>query len=158
MEADAAKGVKELEREISRLKAIVVDQALENRPSKEIARETGRPSPPAPGGRDASRPSRRQWTVGPVVGQHRSSQGHESARAKDDAALRQLLREISVERPGWGYRRAHHRLRPGGLGGQSQAGASCVARGGRGRVAAPRETTSVGPESRCLQIGHDRDR
>ena len=46
-----------------------------------------------------------------VVGQHRSTQRHEPARAADDAALRSELRRFSVERPRWGYRRAHHRLR-----------------------------------------------
>jgi transposase-like protein len=38
MKADDAKRLKELERENSRLKAIVADQALENRALKEIAR------------------------------------------------------------------------------------------------------------------------
>ena len=46
-----------------------------------------------------------------VVGQHRSTQRHEPKRADDDAALRAELRKFSVERPRWGYRRAHHRLR-----------------------------------------------
>jgi hypothetical protein len=41
-----------------------------------------------------------------VVGQHRSSQRYEPARAEDDAALHELLRGISRERPRWGYRRA----------------------------------------------------
>ena len=45
-----------------------------------------------------------------VVGQHRSTQRYEPMRAEDDAALRARLREISAERPRWGYRRAHHRL------------------------------------------------
>jgi putative transposase len=45
-----------------------------------------------------------------VVGQHRSTQRYEPKLAKDDAALRARLREISRERPRWGYRRAHHRL------------------------------------------------
>jgi putative transposase len=49
-----------------------------------------------------------------VVGQHRSTQRYERARAGDDAALRAGLREISRERPRWGYRRAHHRLREEG--------------------------------------------
>jgi len=49
-----------------------------------------------------------------VVGQHRSTQRYEPRRADDDAALRQRLREISAERPRWGYRRAHHRLREEG--------------------------------------------
>jgi putative transposase len=49
-----------------------------------------------------------------VVGQHRSTQRYERARAGDDAALRARLREISRERPRWGYRRAHHRLREEG--------------------------------------------
>ena len=38
MKADAAKRLKELERENARLKAIVADQALENRALKEISR------------------------------------------------------------------------------------------------------------------------
>ena len=38
MKADDAKRLKELERENSRLKAIVADQALENRALKEIAK------------------------------------------------------------------------------------------------------------------------
>ena len=46
-----------------------------------------------------------------VVGQHRSTQRHEPKAAEDDAALRAELRAFSVERPRWGYRRAHHHLR-----------------------------------------------
>jgi putative transposase len=49
-----------------------------------------------------------------VVGQHRSTQRHEPVRAADDAALRAELRKFSKERPRWGYRRAHHRLREQG--------------------------------------------
>ena len=49
-----------------------------------------------------------------VVGQHRSTQRYEPTCAEDDAALRARLREISAERPRWGYRRAHHRLREEG--------------------------------------------
>jgi putative transposase len=49
-----------------------------------------------------------------VVGQHRSTQRHEPKAAGDDAALRAELRKFSVERPRWGYRRAHHRLRQDG--------------------------------------------
>ncbi len=49
-----------------------------------------------------------------VVGQHRSTQRHEPKTAEDDAALRCELRKFSVERPRWGYRRAHHRLREEG--------------------------------------------
>lgn len=45
-----------------------------------------------------------------VVGQPRSTQRHEPKIAEDDAALRSRLREISAERPRWGYRRAHARL------------------------------------------------
>jgi putative transposase len=44
------------------------------------------------------------------VGQHRSTQRHESLTAGDDAALRTELRRISRERPRWGYRRAHKLL------------------------------------------------
>jgi putative transposase len=49
-----------------------------------------------------------------VVGQHRSTQRHEPKRAEDDAVLRAELRKFSEERPRWGYRRAHHRLREEG--------------------------------------------
>jgi putative transposase len=46
-----------------------------------------------------------------VVGQHRSTQRYEPKLAGDDVALRLELRKFSKERPRWGYRRAHHRLR-----------------------------------------------
>jgi putative transposase len=49
-----------------------------------------------------------------VTGQHRSTQRYEPLRAEDDAVLRAELRKISGERPRWGYRRAHHRLREDG--------------------------------------------
>jgi len=42
-----------------------------------------------------------------VTGQHRSTERYEPQRAGDDAALRARLREVSVQRPRWGYRRAH---------------------------------------------------
>jgi putative transposase len=42
-----------------------------------------------------------------VVGQHRSTERYQPKRAVDDAGLRERLREISVARPRWGYRRAH---------------------------------------------------
>ena len=45
-----------------------------------------------------------------IVGQHRSTQRREPQHAPDDGALRGRLREISRERPRWGYRRAHARL------------------------------------------------
>lgn len=44
------------------------------------------------------------------VGQHRSTQRREPCVAPDDGALRGRLREISRERPRWGYRRAHATL------------------------------------------------
>jgi putative transposase len=44
------------------------------------------------------------------VGQHCSTQRHESDVAPDDAALRAELRRISRRRPRWGYRRAHQLL------------------------------------------------
>jgi len=47
-----------------------------------------------------------RW-AGRVVGQHRSTQRYDPLRAADDQALRARLREISAERPRWGYRRAH---------------------------------------------------
>jgi putative transposase len=49
-----------------------------------------------------------------VVGQPRSTQRREPVRTDDDAALRAELRKFSVQRPRWGYRRAHHRLRQDG--------------------------------------------
>lgn len=45
-----------------------------------------------------------------ITGQHRSTQRHKACVAEDDAALRGQLREISRERPRWGYRRAHATL------------------------------------------------
>ena len=48
------------------------------------------------------------------VGQHRSTQRRDPQRAEDDRALRAELRKISAQRPRWGYRRAHHRLREDG--------------------------------------------
>jgi putative transposase len=45
------------------------------------------------------------------VGQHRSTQRREPCVVADDGALRGRLREISRERPRWGYRRAHATLR-----------------------------------------------
>ena len=42
-----------------------------------------------------------------IAGQHRSTQRREPILAEDDAALRARLRELSRERPRWGYRRAH---------------------------------------------------
>jgi putative transposase len=49
-----------------------------------------------------------------VCGQHRSTERYQPKRADDDAALRAQLRKFSEERPRWGYRRAHHRLREEG--------------------------------------------
>ncbi len=45
-----------------------------------------------------------------IAGQHRSTQRHEPTQAQDDAALRARLRELSRDRPRWGYRRAHAAL------------------------------------------------
>jgi putative transposase len=42
-----------------------------------------------------------------IVGQHRSTHRRVAVRAGYDDALRGRLREISRERPRWGYRRAH---------------------------------------------------
>src|ERR1019366_3443689 len=41
------------------------------------------------------------------VGQHRSTERYQPTRGEDDAALRARLGRISVDRPRWGYRRAH---------------------------------------------------
>jgi putative transposase len=48
------------------------------------------------------------------VGQHRSTQRREPCVAEDDAGLRGRLREISRQRPRWGYRRVHATLRQEG--------------------------------------------
>jgi putative transposase len=45
-----------------------------------------------------------------IAGQPRSTQRREPVEARDEGALRARLREISRERPRWGYRRAHARL------------------------------------------------
>jgi putative transposase len=45
-----------------------------------------------------------------IVGQHRSTQRHEPLVASDDQGLRAQLRQISRQRPRWGYRRAHQLL------------------------------------------------
>jgi putative transposase len=45
-----------------------------------------------------------------IVGQHRSTQRHRPQPAADEGALRTRLREISTDKPRWGYRRAHARL------------------------------------------------
>lgn len=45
-----------------------------------------------------------------IAGQHRSTQRREPCVAHDDGALRARLRELSRERPRWGYRRAHATL------------------------------------------------
>ena len=44
------------------------------------------------------------------AGQNRSTQRHRPQVAQDDAALRRRLREVSEDRPRWGYRRAHAHL------------------------------------------------
>ena len=49
-----------------------------------------------------------------MTGQHRSTERYVPKRAEDEAALRAELRKFSKERPRWGYRRAHHRLRQDG--------------------------------------------
>src|SRR6516162_9373272 len=98
MKAEDAKRLKELERENAILKRIVADKELEVVALNAVAML-----------RDRLGVSER-WACR-VVGQHRSTQRHEPKRAEDDAALRAELRKFSVERPRWGYRRAHHRLR-----------------------------------------------
>jgi putative transposase len=42
-----------------------------------------------------------------IAQQHRSTQRHQPRQAPGDGALRSRLRELSRERPRWGYRRAH---------------------------------------------------
>jgi putative transposase len=45
-----------------------------------------------------------------ITGQHRSTQRHRPQLAPQDQALRKRLRDLSFERPRWGYRRAHAHL------------------------------------------------
>jgi putative transposase len=45
-----------------------------------------------------------------IAGQHRSTQRHEPKVAVDEDALRRRLRELSVSKTRWGYRRAHGHL------------------------------------------------
>jgi putative transposase len=49
-----------------------------------------------------------------ITGQHRSTQRRQPCVRSDDGALRGRLRELSRERPRWGYRRAHALLRSEG--------------------------------------------
>lgn len=51
-----------------------------------------------------------------IAGQHRSTQRHQPKRTPEEDALRTRLREISRERPRWGWRRAHAVLRAEGWG------------------------------------------
>jgi alkylated DNA nucleotide flippase Atl1 len=112
MKGDDVKRLKELERENATLKRIVADKELEVVALKEIAKGTGRPARRRRAVamlRDRLGVSER-WACR-VVGQHRSTQRHEPKTAADDAVLRAELRKFSVDRPRWGYRRAHHHLR-----------------------------------------------
>jgi putative transposase len=49
-----------------------------------------------------------------LVGQHRSTQRHQSAEPERNRALRVQLRQLSRAHPRWGYRRAHATLREAG--------------------------------------------
>jgi putative transposase len=49
-----------------------------------------------------------------LVGQHRSTQRHQSVEPDPDRALREQLRQFSRAHPRWGYRRAHTVLREQG--------------------------------------------
>ena len=113
MKADDAKRLKELERENATLKRIVADKELEVVALKEIGE--GKLVGPVRRRRAVAMLRDRlgvseRWACR-VVGQYRSTQRHEPKTAEDDQALRAELRKFSVERPRWGYRRAHHRLR-----------------------------------------------
>ena len=45
-----------------------------------------------------------------IVGQHRSTQRHQTIEPDRDRALREALRQLSRDHPRWGYRRAHAQL------------------------------------------------
>ena len=108
-----SKRLKELERENGRLRRIVADQGA------------GRPGAQGDRAGKLVGPVRRRRAVAmlrdrlgvserwacPVVGQHRSTQRHGRRRAEGEQVLRAELRKFSAQRPRWGYRRAHHRLR-----------------------------------------------
>jgi hypothetical protein len=79
-----------------------------------------------------------------IAGQHRSTQRREPCVAGDDAALRAALRELSRERPRWGYRRAHARLLEDGWVLNRKRSAAAVARGGpAGPAGPPRASASA---------------
>ena len=65
-----------------------------------------------------------------VVGQHRSTQRHEPKAAGDDAALRAELRAVLGGAAAVGVPPRAPSAARGGLGGEPQAGAAAVARGG----------------------------
>ncbi len=113
MQANDVKRLKELERENAQLKRLVADK------------ESGEPRVAGDFAGKLVSPSRRRAAVLMLqdrlglserracryVGQHHSTQRREPCVARDDGALRGRLREISMERPRWGYRRAHATLR-----------------------------------------------
>ena len=81
MKANDAKRLKALERENATLKRIVADKELEVVALKEVAKGNWRPSPSAPGDRDAPRSSRRQRALGMPGGGAASL--HAASRAED---------------------------------------------------------------------------
>jgi hypothetical protein len=110
IKADDARRLKDLERENTRLKRMVADRELEIDMLKEIARGNVRPRSAAGGPwwplTDRFGVSERFGCK--VVGQHRSTQRHcRRPPVAEEDAIRTSLREISRDRPRWGWRRAH---------------------------------------------------
>ena len=68
-----------------------------------------------------------------VTGQHRSTQRRLPTRGRGDDELRTELHAFSHGHPRWGYRPAVGDIARGGLGRESQAGTTALARGGAGR-------------------------
>jgi putative transposase len=79
-----------------------------------------------------------------LAGQHRSTQRREPIVAQDDAALRVALRQISRERPRWGYRRAHTLLLQDGWELNIKRHPPGVARGGLEGAAQAPQAPAVG--------------
>ena len=123
-----AKRLKELERENARLKRIVADKELEADALRERAGKLLSPSRRRRGVlalRERLGLSERRACQ--IAGQHRSTQRHEPRTAADDRALRGRLRELSRERPRWGYR-AHGALLDEGWSSTASASSGCGAR------------------------------
>jgi putative transposase len=115
MKADDAKRLKELEKENQRLKKIVADQALDIDMLKELAEGTSDPGPSPASCRQAHGPARglrerrAAWSARPA---HPTPSC--TSPGDEELALRAFLRDFSLRRPRWGWRRAARAARDAG--------------------------------------------